>query len=284
MENIISVNNLSFFYPKATHPALENINLEIKKGELIAIAGASGSGKTTLCNALVGLIPHYFTGETIGEVLIKGHKVSEVELAELSKYVGLVFQDPFNQLSYACNTVEEELAYGLENRGICREEMIKRIDYVAKLVHIKDLLKRFPLSLSGGQVQRVAFGCALVLKPEVLVLDECTSQLDPQAANIIFEIIQELNKQGITVIMSDNNIENVSKYADRVILLNKGKQITIDTPKRVFEMPNIFEYGVAPPEYSMLTQKMVRMNLISKTHMYLNSTAEEIRWSLHHGS
>ena len=250
---VIEVKQLSFRYPKSDRDAIHNVDFTVERGEFLGVIGASGAGKSTLCHALVGLIPHYFLGQVTGRVTLAGQSLKQQTLAAISQQIGLVFQDPYNQLSYTTSTVAEELAYGLENRGISRTKMRKQIADVAEEMDLEDVLNRSPLSLSGGQVQRVAFGCALILQPDVLVLDECTSQLDPAGTDTIFQIIKQLNDVGVTVIMVDNNMERVAEYADRVLLLDAGNQVVLGTAQDVFSRPDILSHGVEPPEYLSLT-------------------------------
>ena len=153
---VLEVKDFSFKYRQTKRKALKKISFQVEEGSFLCIIGSNGSGKSTLCNALVGLIPHYFAGKMSGQVIVDGVSTEESTIAELSPKIGLVFQNPFNQLSYTAGTVAEELAYGLGNRGIPREQMAEKVDYVSKLMRIDHILSKNPLELSGGQVQRVA--------------------------------------------------------------------------------------------------------------------------------
>ena len=185
---VLEVKDLKFKYRDAKRRVLNGLNFQVKKGEFLCIIGQNGSGKSTLCNALVGLIPYYFTGKLKGQIFVDGVDTQESSIAELSSKIGLVFQNPFNQLSYTAGSVAEELAYGLGNKGIPREDMLKKVEYVAKLMRIDHIIHKNPLELSGGQVQRVAFGSTFIMEPSILVLDECTTQLDPLGSEEIFDI------------------------------------------------------------------------------------------------
>lgn len=158
MKAIVEVTNLSYRYNQSSERSLNNVSFTVNQGEFFAIIGPNASGKSTLCNALVGLIPHFFVGAKSGTVVIGGVDIDTSDIGHLSTTAGLVFQNPFNQLSYTTETVREELAYGLGNRGVPREEMLEKIADVAKTVNLEELLEKNPLELSGGQVQRVAFG------------------------------------------------------------------------------------------------------------------------------
>ncbi|MEO1772487.1 energy-coupling factor ABC transporter ATP-binding protein [Candidatus Enterococcus ferrettii] len=253
-DTIIESTSFSYRYNEASEVALKDITFEVQKGEIVAIVGANGAGKSTLCNALAGLIPNYFVGHTDGVLQIDGKKTIECSVGELSQTVGLVFQNPFNQLSYTADTVSEELAFGLGNRGVPKEIMIEKINKVADIVQIKDLLDKNPLELSGGQVQRVALASAIILEPKVLVLDECTTQLDPVGSQQIMKTVKRLNQNGMTIIMVDHDMEKVAELADRVLVLRNGNLLLNDSPAAVFSNPNIVEYGIAAPDYYEITK------------------------------
>ena len=246
---VVDVKDFSFKYRQTKHKALKNVSFQVEEGSFFCIIGSNGSGKSTLCNALVGLIPHYFVGKMSGSVTIDGSVVEDSTIADLSTKIGLVFQNPFNQLSYTAGTVAEELAYGLGNRGILREEMIKKVDTVAKLMRIDHIIHKNPLELSGGQVQRVAFGSTFIMEPKILVLDECTTQLDPLGSEEIFDIVKDLNKNGITVIMVDHEMERVARCADKVMVLDAGEVVAIDEPKKIFGNPDIVAHHIGVPDY-----------------------------------
>lgn len=255
MGNIaLEVKDFSFKYRQTKRKALKNINFQVEEGSFFCIIGGNGSGKSTLCNALVGLIPHYFTGKLSGKVVIGDMDVSECSISELSNKIGLVFQNPFNQLSYTAGTVAEELAYGLGNRGVPREEMLTKVEQVAKLMRIDHIIDKNPLELSGGQVQRVALGSTFIMEPKILVLDECTTQLDPLGSEEIFDIVKRLNKKGITVIMVDHDMERVARCADKIMVLDKGKVVAIDEPKKIFGDPDIISHNIDIPDYAKITQ------------------------------
>lgn len=252
----IELNNFSFRYRDAKKYAVRHVSLEVPEGGFCCLVGSNGSGKSTLCNAVVGLIPHHFAGQSHGEVRVFGSNVAERSIADVSAQVGLVFQDPFNQLSYTASTVAEELAYGMCNRGIPREEMVRRVREVARAVRIEEFLDRNPLELSGGQVQRVALGSALVLYPRMLVLDECTTQLDPLGSEEIMDIVACLNEGGMTVLMVDHDMERVARFADVVVALDAGDVVAQGTPEQVFCQPGLSDRGVATPDYVVIGESL----------------------------
>lgn len=258
---VLEVKDLKFKYRDAKKRVLNGLNFQVKKGEFLCIIGQNGSGKSTLCNALVGLIPYYFSGKLKGQVLVDGIDTQESSIAELSSKIGLVFQNPFNQLSYTAGSVAEELAYGLGNKGVPREEMVKKVEYVAKLMRIDHIIHKNPLELSGGQVQRVAFGSTFIMEPSILVLDECTTQLDPLGSEEIFDIVKELNKNGVTVIMVDHDMERVARCADRILVLDAGEQVALDTPQNIFGSPEIMSHHIGAPDYVAITREFKERGL-----------------------
>ena len=258
---VLEVKDLKFKYRDAKKRVLNGLNFQVKKGEFLCIIGQNGSGKSTLCNALVGLIPYYFAGKLKGQVLVDGIDTQESTIAELSSKIGLVFQNPFNQLSYTAGSVAEELAYGLGNKGVPREKMVKKVEYVAKLMRIDHIVHKNPLELSGGQVQRVAFGSTFIMEPGILVLDECTTQLDPLGSEEIFDIVKELNKNGVTVIMVDHDMERVARCADRILVLDSGEQVALDTPQNIFGNPDVMAHHIGAPDYVAITRELKERGL-----------------------
>lgn len=258
---VLEVKDLKFKYRDAKKRVLNGLNFQVKKGEFLCIIGQNGSGKSTLCNALVGLIPYYFAGKLKGQVLVDGIDTQESTIAELSSKIGLVFQNPFNQLSYTAGSVAEELAYGLGNKGVPREKMVKKVEYVAKLMRIDHIIHKNPLELSGGQVQRVAFGSTFIMEPGILVLDECTTQLDPLGSEEIFDIVKELDKNGVTVIMVDHDMERVARCADRILVLDSGEQVALDTPQNIFGNPDVMAHHIGAPDYVAITRELKERGL-----------------------
>lgn len=273
IDQVVEVRDLSFAYLGTPTTALSDISFSVRRGEFFCIVGPNGAGKSSLCNALVGLVPHFFAGEMAGDILILGENTKDLSVAELALKIGLVFENPFNQLSYASLTVVEELAFGLGNMGVPRGEMERRITQVAELIGITDLLDKSPLHLSGGEVQRVAIGSVMVMEPDILVLDESTSQLDPIGSATIFGIAKDLNKRGITVIMVEHKIEEVAAYADRVLLLHEGRMALLGTAQEVFIDSRLHECGIRPPEYTALSAELARRGWWKGR---LTVTAEEV--------
>ena len=250
----IKVENLKYRYPNTTKLALDGLDFEIEKGSFIGIVGENGAGKSTLCQAFNGLVPGFFKGAYGGKVLIEETEVAKTTVSKLCQKVGLVFQNPFNQLSGAKETVFEEIAFGLQNFGVPKEEMISRVNEVMELLDIAAYRDRNPFDLSGGQMQRVALAGILAMKPEVIVLDEPTSQLDPAGSEEVFAAVDKLAKSGITIIMVEQKLEKLAEYCDKILLLHQGKQIAFDTPEQIFSREDLQSYGVNPPAYTRICQ------------------------------
>jgi energy-coupling factor transporter ATP-binding protein EcfA2 len=253
---LIEVTNLKYRYPHMESLALDGIDFQVEKGQFIGIAGENKSGKSTLCQAFAGLVPTMFRGAYGGKLLIDGVEAAKTPIAELCQKVGLVFQNPFNQLSGAKDTVFEEIAFGLQNLGIPRDEIFKRVEENLKLLDIEEYRDRNPFDLSGGQTQRVAIASILAMEPKVIVLDEPTSQLDPQGSEEVFRVVDKLAKTGITIIMVEQKMEKLASYCDKILLLHKGKQIAYDTPERIFSRDDLEELGVKPPVYTQVCRAL----------------------------
>lgn len=232
--SIITIKNLKYRYPSTKVNALNNVNLEINKGEFIGIIGKNGAGKSTLAQAITGIIPNLYKGLYAGEVTVCGMKVTETEMDALVKKVGLIFQNPFNQMTGVKDTVYEEIAFGLENFGIPPEEMKAKIDKSLNLLGMTEYKNRNLFDLSGGQMQRVAIASVITMEPEIIILDEPTSQLDPQGSDDVFRAIKTLSEKGVTIIFVTHKLEKIAQYSDKIILLEDGELMAIDTPEKIF--------------------------------------------------
>jgi energy-coupling factor transporter ATP-binding protein EcfA2 len=252
---LIEVRGVTYTYPTTETPALKNINLNVEQGEFLAIVGSNEAGKSTLCYMISGFVPHFFKGELTGDVQVADLDLKEAKLNEWVLKVGLVFQNPFNQISGSKFTVFEEIAFGLENLGVNRSEMIERVERAMERTGISDLAERSPYSLSGGQQQKVALTSILVMEPEVIVLDEPTSQLDPIGTREVFQVIKEMSLAGITVVMAEHKIEWVAEFADRVIALDSGKILLEGHPQEVLTSPLLPENGIGTSRYTQVASQ-----------------------------
>jgi energy-coupling factor transport system ATP-binding protein len=229
---MISVKGLTVNYPVSRELTLNQISFDVKKGEVLCVLGRLNSGKTTLCRCLNGLIPKFIQAEVKGEVIIEGVNVSEMQISEASTKVGLILENPLAQITGYGITVEEEVAFGLENLGIPRKEMIKRIDYALKKLDLDNARLQNPFEISGGQQQRLAIASILAMKPSVLVLDEPTSQLDPLGTYEVFEELEKIKKDH-AIILATQKVDLITSLADKVLLLHNGKPIAYDVPGKV---------------------------------------------------
>ncbi|MBK9926130.1 MAG: ABC transporter ATP-binding protein [Anaerolineales bacterium] len=264
---IVNLQNVTYKYPLTDSPVLQNINLQVSEGEFIAVVGPNGAGKSTLCYTVAGFVPHFFKGELTGTVEVAGIESSKSNLPELVLNVGLAFQNPFNQISGAKYTVFEEIAFGLENTGVPREEMKSRVEEAMKLTGISDLADRSPYSLSGGQQQRVALTSILVMQPKVLVLDEPTSQMDPIGTREVFGVIRTMAEQGMTVILVEHKVEWIANFADRVIALHEGQIILDGKPAEVLTSDVLTDKGFGISRYTSVARKAKELGLWKKTSL-----------------
>lgn len=248
--SLIEVKDLKYRYPGTTELALDGVSFTVEKGEFIGIAGENGAGKSSLSQALLGLIPQFYKGAYGGSVTVCGMDARSTPVSELCRHVGLVFQNPFNQLSGAKDTVYDEVGYGLQNLGFPPEEIRARVESVLRCFGIWEYRDRNPFDLSGGQLQRVAICSVLAMQPDVLILDEPTSQLDPEGSEEVFHTVDELTKMGITIIMIEQKIEKLAGYCDRVLLMHQGHVIDYDTPRKIFSREDLYDLGVNPPAYT----------------------------------
>jgi energy-coupling factor transporter ATP-binding protein EcfA2 len=257
---IIEIENLTYRYPHTSQPALRDLSLQIEPGEFVALVGANGAGKSTLCYTLTGFVPHFFQGELSGRVHVVGLDTKDHPLEDIVLVSGLVFQNPFNQISGAKFTVYDEIAFGLENLGVPREDMPARIERAMALTGITAMAERSPYALSGGQQQRVALASMLVMEPQVLVLDEPTSQLDPLGSREVFAVIRELSREGMTVVMAEHKLEWVAQFADRVLVLAEGELVLSGPPAEVLTSPLLETYHIGQTRYTAVARRLQAEN------------------------
>ncbi|WLR50991.1 energy-coupling factor ABC transporter ATP-binding protein [Bacillus tianshenii] len=272
VENLVSVKNLYYRYPNAESWTLEDVNLTLNRGEWTAVVGHNGSGKSTLAKLLNGLLlPEK------GEILIDDQlSVNQENIWEVRKRIGMVFQNPDNQFVGA--TVRDDVAFGLENIGIPREEMVKRIDHALAEVNMTDFLNQEPHHLSGGQKQRVAIAGIIALEPSLMILDESTSMLDPSGRKEVVETVRELQqKKGITVLSITHELEEIVE-ADRVIVMNRGKIYKEGTPQELFKHADeLAEIGLDLP-FTIQLSRALEKHGVRNSEVYL--THEELVNSL----
>lgn len=260
MANVIECKKVTYTYPLAKTPSIVDVSVNIERGKFYGVVGENGSGKTTLCALLRGFAPSFYKGELQGEILVEGKPVSEYG-GDLAKKIGFVFQNPFTQISGVKETVFEEVAYGLENFGVPVEEIERRVIEVMKLTNIEALAHKNPFALSGGQMQRVALASVIVLEPDILVIDEPTSQLDPQGTESVFTIIKAMKEKQKTIILVEHKVDLIAEYADNVLVLKDGKLIASGDKDEILSDISLLEQGVQLPQVAILGSKLREMGL-----------------------
>ena len=258
---MIEIQELTFKYKDSKKNALENISLDIQKGDFVGIIGESGAGKTTFCNCLNGLIPHHYNGDFYGSVKIEGEDTFEIKPDKLALKVGSVFQDIESQIvSYF---VEDEILFGLENFGVPKEEIESRITSSLQALGIEDLRHREISTLSGGQKQKVVIAAIVALEPDYLILDEPTGELDPASSLQIFELLKKLNEEkGITVIIAEQKIMLLCEFVKKLLVLEKGTVVHYgEIRSTLTHQKEMEEAGINCPRVLTLTGRMVEEKL-----------------------
>ena len=256
MNEIIELRNVTFSYSEEdARPALNNVSLTIQQGEWIAIIGPNGSGKSTLAKTINGLIE-----ANSGEVIIEGVALNAETVWDVRKKIGMVFQNPDNQ--FVGSTVQDDVAFGLENVGIPREEMVKRVADAVAAVNMANFMDKEPARLSGGQKQRVAIAGIVALSPDIIILDEATTMLDPEGRHEVIETIQEIKeKENLTVISITHDIDEAAK-ANRIFVMEAGQLTRIGTPEEIFSFgKEIIDIGLDIPFPEKLKYLLKRQGL-----------------------
>ncbi|KZE91850.1 energy-coupling factor ABC transporter ATP-binding protein [Microbacterium sp. TNHR37B] len=259
---MITLTNISYAYPDAEHFALEKVNLQVDRGEILGVVGASGAGKTTLAKIIAGFIPHVDGGELTGRVEVDGADVSDLKLTDAVAKVGLVIQNPFNQISGAKYTVRDEIAFGLENLGVPRAEMAERVVAAAELLRIEHLLDSSPYDLSGGQQQLVAIASMVVLRTPVLVMDEPTSQLDPAGTRMVFDVLSSLRDAGSTIVVLEHKVELLREHCDRVAVIARETIAAVGAPREILADPRMSEWGIGETRFTLAARGAQRLGIL----------------------
>lgn len=251
---MIRLNNVSFSYEGTGELAVRDLHLHIGKGEFVGIIGPSGAGKSTLVNLINGVIPHHHKGDFYGEVLVCGKDTLESTCGEISRHVGSVFQDPEAQM--VSTVVEDEIAFGLENFNIPAPEIEARMEDALQMAGIEHLRHAGTAALSGGQKQRVTIAAAIALRPEILVLDEPTSELDPQGSRKVFSTLKRLNQEyGMTILIVEQKVMLLSEFCSRLMVMEKGRVILDGPTRQVLEHHDkLLELGINCPRVVTLTR------------------------------
>jgi energy-coupling factor transport system ATP-binding protein len=264
--SLIEIEDLTFSYASQQHePALRNLSCTIEQGSFVGITGLAEAGKSTFCRLIAGYIPHFFHGEFSGRVNVAGADTRETTIGELAERVGFVFENPFDQLTGASLTVLEEAAFALENMGLAREEIRLRAEKSLSQVGMEDLKDRHPQQLSGGQSQRLALASILAVQPEVFILDEPTSQLDPLGVEEVFDVITDMHRGGNTLIVVSQDLDHLAIRADRLMVIDKGEIKWDGEPRKVLLEAAEARYPILIPDVLEISRKLRAAGRIPST-------------------
>ena len=274
MKSIIDVKNLSFRYKESQeYYDVKDITFHVKRGEWLSIVGHNGSGKSTTVRLIDGLLE-----AESGEIVIDGQRLTEENVWNIRRQIGMVFQNPDNQFVGA--TVEDDVAFGLENQGLSRQEMKKRVEEALALVGMLDFKKREPARLSGGQKQRVAIAGVVALRPAILILDEATSMLDPEGRRELIETVKAIRKDyDMTVISITHDLEEVA-MSDRVLVMKKGEIESTSSPRELFSRTDLDQIGLDDPFSNQLKHSLSQNGYDLPENYLTESELEDKLWEL----
>ena len=274
MKSIIDVKNLSFRYKESQeYYDVKDITFHVKRGEWLSIVGHNGSGKSTTIRLIDGLLE-----AESGEIVIDGQLLTEENVWNIRRQIGMVFQNPDNQFVGA--TVEDDVAFGLENQGLSRQEMKKRVEEALDLVGMLDFKKREPARLSGGQKQRVAIAGVVALRPAILILDEATSMLDPEGRRELIETVKGIRKDyDMTVISITHDLEEVA-MSDRVLVMKKGSIESTNSPRELFSRNDLDQIGLDDPFANQLRHSLIQNGYDLPENYLTESELENKLWEL----
>ena len=274
MKSVIDVKNLSFRYKESQeYYDVKDITFHVKRGEWLSIVGHNGSGKSTTVRLIDGLLE-----AESGEIVIDGQRMTEGNVWSIRRQIGMVFQNPDNQFVGA--TVEDDVAFGLENQGLSRQEMKKRVEEALALVGMLDFKKREPARLSGGQKQRVAIAGVVALRPAILILDEATSMLDPEGRRELIETVKAIRKDyDMTVISITHDLEEVA-MSDRVLVMKKGEIESTSSPRELFSRTDLDQIGLDDPFANQLKHSLSQNGYDLPGNYLTESELEDKLWEL----
>lgn len=274
MKSVIDVKNLSFRYKESQeYYDVKDITFHVKRGEWLSIVGHNGSGKSTTVRLIDGLLE-----AESGEIVIDGQRLTEENVWNIRRQIGMVFQNPDNQFVGA--TVEDDVAFGLENQGLSRQEMKKRVEEALDLVGMLDFKRREPARLSGGQKQRVAIAGVVALRPAILILDEATSMLDPEGRRELIETVKGIRKDyDMTVISITHDLEEVA-MSDRVLIMKKGEIESTSSPRELFSRNDLDQIGLDDPFANQLKHSLSQNGYDLPENYLTESELEDKLWEL----
>ena len=274
MENIIEVKNLSYRYDhKSEDYILKDVSFHVKQGEWLSIVGHNGSGKSTTVRLIDGLLE-----AESGDILISGDKLTADNVWEKRRQIGMVFQNPDNQFVGA--TVEDDVAFGLENQGMDYPMMVKRVHEALELVGMQNFKEREPARLSGGQKQRVAIAGVVALQPDIIILDEATSMLDPEGRLELIRTVKDIkDKNQLTVISITHDLDEIS-LSDRVLVMKNGQVESTAIPRELFSRPDLEDLGLDQPFVNQVKAAMIQTGLILPETYLTEKELQEQLWEL----
>jgi energy-coupling factor transporter ATP-binding protein EcfA2 len=267
MGEIVRAEKYGFRYNESKKWAVKDFDMTVKEGEIVVLAGPSGCGKSTLLRSINGLIPHMYSGETEGSVVVDGQAVVSTAMSSLAQKVGLLFQNPENQIFMF--SVERDVAFGLENLGVPRDEMRVRVDRAMRLLGVTELAARAPHELSDGQKQRVALAGIIAMNPKLVILDEPTSLLDPKTALELVEIVAKLRREtGTTFVVVEHRLDLLVTVADRIVVMSEGTKVLDGTPREVLFGDEAEGYGVSVPAVTRVQKMLARDGLVPTDRLF----------------
>ena len=248
--SLIELQHINYRYPLTSDLTIKDLSLKVEPGEVLGVIGSNGSGKTTVCNIMRGFIPAFYKGELEGKVIFEDKPLDTSNLGRLAQKIGYAFQNPFTQITGVKYTVYDEIGYGLENLSVPREEANKKVEQVIELLNLQKIRNQNPYDLSGGQKQMVALASVIVLDPELIILDEPTSQLDPSSTLAVYNIVKNLKKQGKTIIIVDHKVDLLAQVCDEIAVIQDGQLVVKGETHHVFSDEKVVAAGGQIPEVS----------------------------------
>ena len=272
MQKILEIKNLTYQYEESSDIyAVNDVSFDVFRGEWVSIIGRNGSGKSTTARLIEGLM-----AAASGEIIIDGQTLTEKNVWELRQKVGMVFQNPDNQ--FVGSTVEDDVAFGMENHGVPREEMLARVNAALERVNMQEFKTKEPARLSGGQKQRVAIAGIVALRPDIIILDEATSMLDPKGRLEIIQVVREIKEQyGLTVISITHDLDEAS-LSDKIIVMRDGKIEQIATPDALFLNHNLVDIGLDVPFSANVARELRQNGLQIPEKYYTESELADFLW------
>lgn len=248
--SLIELQHINYRYPLTSDLTIKDLSLKVEPGEVLGVIGSNGSGKTTVSNIMRGFIPAFYKGELEGKVIFEDKPLDTSNLGRLAQKIGYAFQNPFTQITGVKYTVYDEIGYGLENLSVPREEANEKVEQVIKLLNLEKIRNQNPYDLSGGQKQMVALASVIVLDPELIILDEPTSQLDPSSTLAVYNIVKNLKKQGKTIIIVDHKVDLLAQVCDEIAVIQDGQLVVKGETHHVFSDEKVVAAGGQIPEVS----------------------------------